>query len=443
MPELNFNYDGHLNDMDYYINGIIRLGPFYLIVLAISTIFYLYHKQLNYGNFKSNLSNTSFLNYWWIFLFPIFIRTGLAFLFVDNVDLVNSIFTAELTYSGELIYLDYKDKFPYLPFYLPILWLCKYFSVLLSLPLYFTIKWPLIFVDILMIYLIKKVLEYNRTYSDVRILFIYSPLIILNSSVLAQIDMIPVFFCFWAYYVLDRYPEKWKLSAFILGLGIFAKTFPILLLPAFLISFKSFYKQILFALIAIAPSLLSIAFISIFALKQLIENVILYRGVPGGGSWGIPGLIWVIDTVLINFFQISKFEKLWNYFIDYGDWFMYLFIIMSYFIYFKKISLNNRIIITFFAFYAFSNTVTPNYTVWIIPFLLLSDFRRYAPGFLFFATIWTGIFVPVFQTDIFHLDKLRFAYPLVGAALWFYIIYCLIIIFRNISLKSNSLSLLD
>ena len=122
---------------------------------------------------------------------------------------------------------------------------------------------------------------------------------------------------------------------------------------------------------------------------------------------------------------------------------MYLFIIMSYFIYFKKISLNNRIIITFFGFYAFSNTVVPNYTVWIIPFLLLSDFRRYAPGFLFFATIWTGIFVPVFQTDIFHLDKLRFAYPLVGAALWFYIIYCLIIILRNISLKSNSLSLLD
>ena len=434
MPELNFN-------MDYYINGIIRLGPFYLIVLAISTIFYLYHKQLNNGNFKSNLSNTSFSNYWWIFLFPIFIRIGLAFLSENNTDLHNFIITTELTYSGKLVYLHSKE-FPYLPFYLPILWLCKYFSVLLSLPLYFTIKWPLIFVDILMIYLMKKVLEYNRTYSDVRILFIYSPLIILNSSVLAQIDLIPVFFCFRAYYVLDRYPEKWKLSAFILGLGLFAKTFPILLLPAFLVSFKKFNKQILFGLIAITPSLLSIAFISIFAWKQLIENIILYRGVSGG-SWGIPGLIWVINTVLINFFQISKFDKLWKFFINYGDWFMYLFIIMSYFIYFKKISLINRIIITFFGFYAFSNTVMPNYTVWIIPFLLLSDFRRYAPGFLFFATIWTGIFVPVFQTDIFHLDKLRFAYPLVGAALWFYIIYCLIIIFRNISLKSNSPSLLD
>jgi len=176
----------------------------------------------NVTKFKSNLSNTSFSNYWWIFLFPIFIRTGLAFLSENNTDLDNFIITTELTYSGKLVYLH--TEFPYLPFYLPILWLCKYLSVLLSLPLYFTIKWPLIFVDILMIYLMKKVLEYNRTYSDVRILFIYSPLIILNSSVLAQIDMIPVFFSFCAYYVLDRYPEKWKLSAFILGLGIFAKT---------------------------------------------------------------------------------------------------------------------------------------------------------------------------------------------------------------------------
>ena len=75
------------------------------------------------------------------------------------------------------------------------------------------------------------------------LLLVFSPVVISISSVFGQLDTIPTYLSFVAFLLLVNDNKNWKWAALCLGFGIFAKTFPIILLPAFLTQFSSIKKR--------------------------------------------------------------------------------------------------------------------------------------------------------------------------------------------------------
>jgi len=173
--------------------------------------------------------------------------------------------------------------------------------------------------------------------------------------------------------------------------------------------------------------------------QDIVINVITQRGTVGG-SYGISGLLWVLGRVFIFFSNNSDgykiLETFWTLYNNYGIWMIIVSIGTGYLFLFKKASLLERIIYTYLVFYVFSTAVQVNYLVWILPFLYYGVYT-FASGFHFWSNLAIFVHIPFTVGGIFHLEQVDKLFPLMMGLFWMYCLYCLILITRNIWIKSN------
>jgi hypothetical protein len=426
MPTLN--YPPEYNTADLY-----PLVLYYSLTFLLAWFFY--HRQRHLKPSRPPRPQYIFF----LLLSGIFIiKLFLAYYEFGSVDVSGFMMTAEKFFLEELPYnnkhlIGLISIYPYPPLYLPVLWICKYISVLSQLPLYFMIKIPLIFADILLLVLIY--VFSSKTLSEKQNIILplaFSPVLISNTTVLGQIDNVSTFFVFLAFLVLTRNLEKtsqWWWAALILGMGIAVKHTPVILLPAFLAEFSSNRVRFKFLCITLTPVVVLLLLAYSFEPIGVIANVIKYRGIVGG-AWGFSGVIFVFGLFFKHLLHYpgayQSMDALWQFYNTYGTLVFLTFIVLSYFFIFQKFTLLERIIYTFIAFYVFSNAVTPHYMLWIIPFVIYNHPSNSA-GFHFLVIIWVLCYAPLAAQGLLHLDKIQYTHSFVGGLLW---IYCILYLSR-------------
>jgi len=419
MPQWQFSVDN-------FLMKISQVGFYYIVAILFACIYYFWQKFL-----LKNKRPFSKYSICLAIFFALAIRIFLAYYEYGNCDVTGFVNAAEIVYSGGSLYeipahpLS-TSTLQYPPFYPYILLLCKHISILTSMPLYFMVKMPSVLTDILFTALILLFpLKSMRERQNIALILVFSPIIISISTLLGQFGIIPTFFSFIAFLLLKQDEKRWHLAALCLGLGIYAKTFPIFLLPAFLAHFSSKKKKICFLCIALAPITISLLILSYFHPNGILP--ILYRSFIVC-SWGFLGLFWALGMffqhIIGSSISYNVMDSIWILYKSYGIYAFILFLGISYLFLFRKISLLERIVYTYLGFYIFSNAVSPHYLIWILPFLFYGNFS-FAAGFHSLSIMWMAFYVPVSCEGPLHLDKIQLAYPIAGGLLWIYCVYYL------------------
>ena len=314
MPEFQLSVNDFLVKITY-------LGPYYLASLLFAYIFYIWQKFL----YKDKRPFSKY-SIWLAICFALAIRIFLAYYEYGNSDVTGFVNAAEIVYSGGSLYeipahpLS-SSTLTYPPFIPHILLVCKYISVATSIPLYVMIKMPAILTDILcIVFILFFTLKTIRERQNVLLILAFSPILISVSTILGQFDIIPALFSFLAFALLIKDDKRWQLSALCLGFGIFAKTVPIILLPAFLAQFSSKKRMIGFLCIALAPVTISLLILSYFHTKGIVP-ILLNRSFAGG-SWGFSGAFWALGMFFQHIIRIpagyNVMDISWNLYNSHG-----------------------------------------------------------------------------------------------------------------------------
>lgn len=187
-------------------------------------------------------------------------------------------------------------------------------------------------------------------------------------------DPVTIFFMLLSLYYINK--DK-VISGTTFALAVIFKSFPILLLPIYLINCKSLKEAFKF----IGAGIIMFLFISLpFILKgphdfmDYLKGALLVHGERF--VQGRPYLYYISYYYKIEFFQIIPF-KLYTYLASFSGWLVVTLIWLK-FKYTEKYSLS---IVPFLTFYLFTPVLNTTYTVWFLPVFILGLFELFQKRF--------------------------------------------------------------
>lgn len=154
-------------------------------------------------------------------------------------------------------------------------------------------------IAIVLYYYFKSRQEIHRARLS-SILYAINPISILIVAVHGQFDSITVLFLLWSLYFMERHTDESDVyvAAILLGLAIFSKTWPLLLLPLFISRISGFRAKVVFLGIALIPFVVSLSTLYVLTPDHIYRKVVRYGGIAGW--WGIPSLPNVIRHPVTN-----------------------------------------------------------------------------------------------------------------------------------------------
>ena len=282
---------------------------------------------------------------------------------------------------GKNPYVGDGPLYPYPPAWMWIeagaVWLSQFFH----LPFAVVIKIPLIFSDAVIAVLVYVLsLKQSKTFYK-GLFYALNPVAILITGFHGQFDTLPVCMILLAIFYFKR--KQLKRSGLFLGLGIAIKSFPILLLPLFLIYLKKSKEKITYAFLSLLPILLLLTPYVVLNFYEVYKSLLSYSGWTDHGWIGIyRAFYWLIHNSIYipipyveGLLQLSKiiFLCLYTFFLLRFSWS-------------KKQSLLNATVFIFILFYFIYGGISSQYLVWILPFIILLN-TNLALFYSFFATL--------------------------------------------------------
>ncbi|HEX8923662.1 MAG TPA: hypothetical protein VF828_02935 [Patescibacteria group bacterium] len=253
-----------------------------------------------------------------------------------------------------------------------------------NIPLYlFFLKIPYIFADLGIGYLFYKMTGRLKP----AVLWLFNPFTIYFVYILANFDIIPVFFTFLSYYLLRE--KRLTASALSLGLAIALKAYPVIFLPLFAFSYdnKNFKKMFLYSLFSFLPAIIS--------LLPFIFNSYFYQSFLGSG----------LTQKLLErrLFSIPIFPLI------------YLAILAD-FIFYRSASSKYLSSSLFFLGLTFMVLVDFHlqWLVWFLPFIILSAYYKKSLIILSFIILLAAVTKLIFYNDSYlfwgHLIPINFQF---------------------------------
>jgi hypothetical protein len=203
----------------------------------------------------------------------------------------------------------------------PSLWMVTIFAIKhLSLALRWDfatlIKIPPIIADVAIPVVIFC--YFTRKYGDAgkgrvyALLYAINPVPILITAVHGQFDAVPALFLLLSLYFVDRYEEVADLfvSAIFLGLAIFAKSWPLLMVPFFLAHVSGRKPKAAFLVTSLLPFLVSVATLYALTPADVYYKVGQYKGLPGW--WGFTSFFNVVQHPATKFIS-DLYARIGNY----------------------------------------------------------------------------------------------------------------------------------
>lgn len=331
---------------------LITLGLFLKIIVMVSTI----HTDIGTPNYASYLISQkgmvfSFYDYWQN------LNPEDPFVKIYNADVFNY---PPLLYMPSALFMKiFGGLYPWDLFKTLIFDMEKVFGNSLLPQLLFMLKSPLLVFDFLGLFLIVKIFDDKKSRFLAFVFWLFNPLILYSSYMMAQNDILISFSILSAIY-FNKIGKKY-IGVLSLGLGGLVKMFPLLLLPIFALvvgstwkeKFKLFFAGFGIFIIGSLPYLGSQGFRR-YALLANQSDKMLFSKIPVSGAEYLP--LFVVGLIFLFWLSASKpnLLKLWQWFF-----------------------------ITFLLFFSLTH-FHPNWFVWIS-----------APLIIFLVTNWPKNIFPV------------------------------------------------
>lgn len=283
--------------------------------------------------------------------------------------------------------------FAYLPVLMYIFWPFFILHLITSIPFAYLMKIPVLLADIgIGLLLIKHLYQksFPATVFSLAVWF-FNPYFFLKDSYVFT-DPVPILFVLLALYFLEK--DNVATGAFY-ALAVGAKTFPVILLPIFLLKVKN-KLHFLLAGVIIALAI-SLPFLN--DLKTYLAGALFVHGERY--LQGRPFLFYISYNYKIELFQIIPF-KVYTYLAIFSGW------VLTAMIYlwqkFKPTILlaadfyNKYVLgtLSFLGFYLFTPVLNRTYLVWFLPVFILGAFeflhKRWKPTYYLVLIFFWGFY---------------------------------------------------
>lgn len=279
-----------------------------------------------------------------------------VFLPVENHDIKFRRDVGTNILAGKNIYYE-PDTGHYTTFYLPLFHAIDAGALALEqfhIPQMGTLKLIFSLFDVGIVILLAKMIRDNHMTA---LLYALNPISVMITNVHGQSDVLAAFFLLFSTYLMQNNREDQGHIAFMFG--VLAKTWPAIFIIPFLKRSRNPIRFLLIVGGAVALSILGYSLLYNVSLYQIIRPMLTYRGILG--TWGITSILFFNYTdypplILKSFKVISTL-------------FLAGFAYFSYRL--KRENLIEEIFLIILVFFVFSPGFGAQWTVWIIPFLLL------------------------------------------------------------------------
>jgi len=304
----------------------------------------------------------------------------------------------DLSNNFNLYDIIYINLLPIIPI---ISYLIYKISILLNIPFHFLIKLPSIISDLIIFKIIFNwSINENKNIDEaisLSLIWLFIPISNMITSIHGQFDPVVICLSLYSTYILKFQPQKYKISAILLGTAITFKTYAIIFLPILLMELKERKKILYYTLLTfIIPFIITLPFF-IKTPQAILNNVIGYSS--RFGQWGYILLLEIISkNIQLNISYIKDFL------IKYGK-FITLFVMTIYILWIrnKEINIIKKITILILIFYVFTAGFGLQYLMWIIPFAIISKNKIFF-YYSLFSSLW-GLchYIPITSMKFYFL----------------------------------------
>ena len=285
-------------------------------------------------------------------------------------------------------YIEVFSEYPQLATYffaLPHAWLSYYFGANYTgfdyAFVFSSLMMVLLFSAILILYLLKDKNKY------------LSYLMLLPASLYFtynRYDMLPVLISIISFYFLSR--ERFKLSVFFLALGVLAKWYLVVLFPIFMIFYYNKYRKINYGMLA-TFCLVGIAGVLPTLLSDGIEAFLVPYKFHAARGFNREGLLYLLKSFFGGGLHIKISSKIW-----YLLFFMLQLAVIPVALISKIDSLKkvvNWSLLSVMFFMIFAKFYSPQWILWIYPFLILHAKNRKDVLLIIALDIATFLYFPI------------------------------------------------
>ncbi len=194
--------------------------------------------------------------------------------------------------DGREVYTSVFGRHPYLPFQMYIMGVMAALAQAATLPYVVAIKLPALLADVALTGIIYRVIKRKANREQaiyLALLYALNPVSLLVTAYHGQFEAITLLLAVLAWWAWDE-GRRWR-STVALGFAILNKTWPVILLPLFLIRLRSWRARAVYVLISLGiPALFVAGYLLYFDADPLpmLRRALTHRGVAG--YWG-PGAV--------------------------------------------------------------------------------------------------------------------------------------------------------
>ncbi len=304
-----------------------------------------------------------------------------------------------------------KQPYVYLPFSIFYAPFCLWFSQITQIPFASAIKIIPVVSDLAIFTVLYAVLSQKSKEEAAKAAWVYAlcPISILIVSFHGNIMAGPTLLTLVSYLFFEQ--DEHDLSALFLGLAIAWRTYPILLLPAFLLNVKDFRSALRFILFASMPVIVTTLPFLMISPEPMLKSL-SYSGVNGVVGWHVLPTL-ASGSLFANSFLLKKLAAYLLQNAQHVDKIIFSIIYLSSLFWMKRRKdLLQSIIFIFLLIYFSLTTVAQQYFIWVLPFLFLWS-RRAAlvysiiGGFALLVLYWA--IYPEMLFGIFPIARLSVA----------------------------------
>ena len=347
------------------------------------------------------------------------LRLACVFLFAGGPNARGfSIHFIETMNAGKNPYI--ADKLHYPPVHLAYLQAGNVIHKMTRLPLARAVRLPWVLFDLGAAYLVYLILRNRRTSPRTALfaaaVMALSPYVIATSSYDGSSDCAWIFWTLFALYMLERREDLAGMivSALLLGVAIASKPIPVLAVPAFVLTRKSWRDGILYGLAAAAPTLLVTFSHFFYDNLGFYGHVFTYQG--GYGIHGIPSFVKMLLKIDV-WANVPSLHALAGFCESYGDHVWKAALVAAWLALAWRRPLTNQLVMTFAIVLTLSMRSFTNYWMWLLPFLLIDEDVLAAP-----YAVMTALYGLVVTPLFLYLNELGvrdlYLRELFGAPVW-------------------------
>ena len=318
----------------------------------------------NYNPFHMMLSGlVRVINKYWFFIIPVVFKISLAAIFWGSTDINN------VRGASEALFVNVGIKHNYLSPVLVMHFLNRIIEDAFVIPINITQKlFPILSelgISIFIYWYIKDRFSENQT-KILIILYLLNPINIYISVFHGQFDSVAIFLTIFSVYLLGKTAPKMMhiiFSAISFSLAIGIKVFPLLFLPVILVYPRiSLRSKIYFTFFTAVFLLLPVLAHPQLSLTEVINYFKYPLSYKSYGIFGLDGILGLLGSGFHQYYR-SNLRLIACLSCSVGA----LIVIK------KKLSLYRGFLIYILAILAFSTSMAPQYLVWLVPFIFISN----------------------------------------------------------------------